>query len=120
VSTKREEYTVPTVPIGSGIEKRQQRRFVIDAPLVVRSGGRIIDKLAQLRDLSIGGVFLYSSAALQPGLPIEVLLTLPKTIGLPDDREFRCRGTALRVEKTGATRYGIAAEILEYRPITTD
>ena len=99
-------------------EKREQRRFVIDAPLIVRSGGRTLDDTARLRDLSIGGVFFYTSASVEPGLPIEILLEMSKEVGLPGKQKFCCRGTALRVHPTGPSQFGIAAEIHEYRPLS--
>jgi len=107
------------VPISttSADEKREQRRFVIDAPLVVRSGGRTLDPAARLRDLSIGGVFFFSSAPLTPGLPLEVQLTLPKEIGLPRNQDFSCRGVALRVSPAGHRRFGVAAVIHEFRDL---
>src|SRR3954463_13018557 len=98
-----------------GIEKRQQRRFFVDAPLLVRSGGHSLQ--ARLHDFSIGGIYFFSSAPVAPGLPIEIVLTMPREIGLSSDQEFCCRGATIRVHKEGHSRFGIAAQIDEYRSL---
>jgi hypothetical protein len=95
-------------------ERRGRQRFSINAPLTLFIGGREIP--AYTRDLSNRGVYFYLSLAdLQlADQEFEFLVELPPEITLSTCCRIRCRGRAIREEKTSNNLTGIAAEILDY------
>jgi hypothetical protein len=105
-------------------ERRGRQRFSINAPLTLFIGGREIP--AYTRDLSNRGVYFYLSLAdLQLfDQEFEFLVELPPEITLSTCCRIRCRGRAIREEKTSNNLTGIAAEILDYAilrdPLTID
>lgn len=95
-------------------ERRGRQRFSINAPLTLFIGDREIP--AYTRDLSNRGVYFYLGLT---DLPLfdhdfEFLVELPPEITLSTCCRIRCRGRAVREEKTSNNLTGIAAEILDY------
>jgi hypothetical protein len=95
-------------------ERRGRQRFTINAPLTLFIGDREIP--AYTRDLSNRGVYFYLGLAdLQlADRDFEFLVELPPEITLSTCCRIRCRGRAVREEKTSNNLIGIAAEILDY------
>ncbi len=88
--------------------RRQHVRTNIAVPATVTAEGHTL--AASTRDFSLGGLFLFTDAPFQAGSEIEVVLMLPKEIGLPASEMVCCHGTVVRVELAGG-RCGIAAKI---------
>ena len=68
-------------------ERRTSRRFTMTLPLSVKTEG---DEGAaalrgETRDVSFRGLYFMIDSALEPGAPIEFVLTLPKEITLAGD-----------------------------------
>ena len=67
---------------------------------------------AETRDISTGGVFLYADATFAVGSEIQIVLMLPRELGLVMDRMVCCHATVLRLEPPNAEgKQGIAASI---------
>jgi hypothetical protein len=95
-------------------DRRERPRFRMNAPLTVFIGDREIP--AYTRDLSNRGVYFYlalSDSALIDR-DFEFKVELPPEITLSTCCQIRCRGRAVRTEKTSMNLTGIAAEILSY------
>ena len=67
---------------------------------------------AETRDISTGGVFLYADAQFTVGSEIQIVLMLPRELGLVMDRMVCCHATVLRIEPPNPEgKHGIAAVI---------
>lgn len=88
--------------------RRRHERIPIAVPATVRAQGHTL--AASTRDISIGGLFLFTDAPFQPGAEIEIVLMLPRELGLPSSEMVCCHGTVVRVE-VEAGRCGVAATI---------
>jgi len=95
-------------------DRRRIPRFQVRAPLTVIAGDREIP--AYTKDLSNRGVFFYlaSDDSALIDQDFEFLVELPPEITLSTFCRIRCRGRALRKEKSRMSLTGVAAEILEY------
>ena len=83
-------------------------------PLTVRSTEPgSAEQKAQTRDVSFRGLYFLIDADYAPGMPIEVILTLPREITLAGDVHIRCFAQIVRVEPHNARR-GVAARIERY------
>jgi hypothetical protein len=95
-------------------ERRERRRFTVNAPLAILVGGREIP--AYTRDITNCGVYFYLAEA--DGALIdrnfEFMLELPPEITQSSCCQIRCQGRPLRMEKTKMGLAGVAAEILDY------
>ena len=87
---------------------RLYERLEMAAPATIRAGGHTL--AATTRDVSLGGVFIVTDAALREGTDIEVVLMLPKGLGLTASGMVCCCGKVVRTE-TMEGQYGIAAKI---------
>ena len=98
----------------SANDRRVRQRFSINAPLTVFVGDREIP--AYTRDLSNRGVYFYLALADNALIDrdFEFMVELPPEITLSTCCQIRCRGRAVRTEKTSMSLTGIAAEILGY------
>jgi PilZ domain len=84
------------------------------APAIIRAGGHTL--AATTRDVSLGGVFMVTDAALREGTDIEVVLMLPKELGLSASEMVCCYGKIVRTE-TIKGQYGIAAKIERFQAV---
>jgi hypothetical protein len=91
----------------SGVRRRHER-IKVTVPATVTVAGQSL--AASTKDISIGGLFLFTDAPFEAGKDIEIVLMLPRELGLPASEMVCCHGTVVRVE-TGAGRCGIAATI---------
>lgn len=76
--------------------KRKYKRHKTTTPATIRSGGHTL--AATTRDVSLGGLFIFTDAALREGSEIEVVLMLPKELGLPASQMVCCHGKIVRSE----------------------
>ena len=91
-------------------DKRGKRRVKSRVRATVRTGSHAV--LAETRDISAGGCFLYADESFPVGSEIQIVLMLPRELGLVTDRMVCCHATVLRVEQPNADgKKGIAAMI---------
>lgn len=91
-------------------DHRGKRRVKTRVRATVKADSRSID--AETRDISTGGVFLYADATFAVGSEIQIVLMLPRELGLVMDRMVCCHATVLRLEAPNSEgRQGIAASI---------
>lgn len=101
-------------------ERRASRRFTMNLPLTIRYS-KGVDRLqrdVRTRDVSFRGLYFTIETGLEPGLPLEFVLTLPKEVTMAGDVHIQCFGTVVRVEEHD-NRKGIAARIDRYEFLPT-
>jgi hypothetical protein len=103
-----------------GSERRQLTRYNLRTPLRFRAIGLSSDKtehFTEALNVSRGGFFFASSAALQIGMPIEATLRMPVEVtgGMPEETRCTARVVHVRNEPYGDGRIGFGAEIEEFR-----
>ena len=103
-----------------GSERRQLTRYNLRTPLRFRAIGLSSDKtehFTEALNVSRGGFFFVSSAALQIGMPLEATLRMPGEVTGRDAEETRCTARVVHVrnEPYGDGRIGFGAEIEEFR-----
>ena len=87
---------------------RRHERIHATSPATVYAGRRAI--AATVKNISVGGVFLSTDAPFSVGSKIDIVLMLPKELGLPFSRLVCCHGNIVRVEESSG-EYGIAASV---------
>ncbi len=92
--------------------RRSHKRHPTAIPAVLKQGGHAI--AATTRDISLGGLFLFTDAAFRVGTDIEVVLLLPKEIGLPESGMVCCHGKIVRTEPSSG-HFGVAAKIERFQ-----
>ena len=91
-------------------EHRGKRRVKSRVRATVKWNSRSV--LAETRDISTGGMFLYADGTFEVGSEIQIVLMLPRELGLVMDRMVCCHATVLRIEPANAEgKHGIAAMI---------
>lgn len=97
-------------------ERRGTRRFSLRLPVAVQLPDQPDPIQAHTKDVSARGVYFFVHEAIEEGVPLEFLLTLPPEITLTESIRVRCRGRAIRVERGGASgKTGVAAVIDDYQ-----
>jgi hypothetical protein len=95
-------------------EKRSTRRFSLELPITITYANNAAAELvAQTRDVSSRGVFMYLNSELAEGATLEFIMTLPREITLADPIRVQCTGRVLRVQSR-ERRQGIAVSIDKY------
>lgn len=102
-------------------ERRQVTRYILRTPLRFRAVGLASDKtehFTEALNISRGGFYFATSAALQVGMPIEATLRMPGEITGGQAEETRCRARVVHVrnEPYGDGRIGFGAEIEGFLP----
>ncbi len=89
--------------------RHSTRRYRVPAsgPVTISHEGQFVP--ATLKDVSLGGAFFFTDAPFRAGAEIQVVLMLPREVGLQNDHMVCCQGKIVRVEEH-ADRFGIAAE----------
>jgi hypothetical protein len=101
-------------------DKRSNKRVKAQDKVKVKVGnGAVHNAQAQLRDVSLRGVYLYLQNRVAEGSTLEVVLPLPKGILAGQENWIRCKCRVLRVENKGGPEYGVAATIEEFEPVDT-
>jgi hypothetical protein len=91
-------------------DHRGKRRVKTQVRATVKTASSAIN--AETRDISTGGVFLYADASFEVGSEIQIVLMLPRELGLVTDRMVCCHATVLRIEPPNHDgKQGIAAMI---------
>jgi len=101
-------------------ERRQLTRYNLRTPLRFRAVGLSSDRtehFTEALNVSRGGFFFVSSAALQIGMPIEATLRMPIEVTGKEAEETRCTARVVHVrnEPYGDGRIGFGAEIEGFR-----
>ena len=104
----------------NGSERRQLTRYNLRTPLRFRATGLSSEKtehFTEALNVSRGGFFFASSAALQIGMPIEATLRMPVEVtgGVVEETRCTARVVHVRNEPYGDGRIGFGAEIEEFR-----
>lgn len=100
-------------------ERRQVGRHSLRTPLRFRSTGVTADKsehFTEALNISRGGFYFASSAPLQVGMPIEVMLKMPTEVSGNQIEEMRCTARVVHVRNQayGDGRIGFGAEIVKF------
>jgi hypothetical protein len=90
-------------------DKRTRSRIAVNVPATVRSKDTNAEVTAVTRDLSMGGVFLYTDRRITEGSKLEIVLILPPELGLGEKQWACCQARVVRVED--GDRFGVAATI---------
>jgi hypothetical protein len=104
----------------NGSERRQLTRYNLRTPLRFRATGLSSDKtehFTEALNVSRGGFFFASSAALQIGMPIEATLRMPVEVtgGVVEETRCTARVVHVRNQPYGDGRIGFGVEIEEFR-----
>ncbi len=97
-------------------ERRSSRRFEWRLPVSLRygsGGGRERDReMANTRDISARGVFLFSDKKLEKGSEIELIFIMPPDIQPMAKQWVCCKARVVRVEdREAGKQFGVAANI---------
>ena len=90
-------------------DKRTRSRSAVNVPATVRSKDTNAEVTAVTRDLSMGGVFLYTDRRITEGSKLEIVLILPPELGLGEKQWACCQARVVRVED--GDQFGVAATI---------
>jgi len=91
-------------------ERRSSDRISKTLPARVRSGPAAPEFSATTRDLSQGGIFLYTDAEVKAGSDVELVLVLPEELTGGEKCWVCCQASVVRVEPNGS-QFGVAARI---------
>ena len=92
------------------LEKRTQARLALSVPAKVKNGDTPQEHAAVTRDLSMGGIFLYTDQQIAEGSKLEIVLILPAELGFGEKQWACCQASVVRVED-GESKFGVAARI---------
>jgi hypothetical protein len=92
-------------------DKRLRARVAVSVPATVKSPDTVVEQPALTRDLSMGGIFLYTDQRIAEGSKLEIVLILPAELGLGEKQWACCQASVVRVEDSGGPRFGVAATI---------
>jgi len=95
--------------LDSKTDKRARSRISVNVPATVRSKDTNAEVSAVTRDLSVGGVFLYTDRRITEGSTLEIVLILPPELGLGEKQWACCQARVVRVED--GEQFGVAATI---------
>jgi len=99
-------------------DQRSSRRVPAQGPVTVKVvDGVAHDASAQLRDVSMRGVFIYLSKKVRVGSTLELVLPLPAGLSEAEESWIRCTCRVVRVEEGTKNEFGVAAMIEEYEPL---
>jgi hypothetical protein len=96
--------------LDSKADKRARARLAVTVPATVKSGETARQQAAMTRDLSAGGIFLYTDQHISEGSKLEIVLILPAELGFGEKQWACCQASVVRVED-GGTKFGVAARI---------
>ena len=96
-------------------EKRTRQRIPVRLPVSIKSEDGSIQETAQTRDLSSGGIFLYTQSRITEGDELELVLVLPSELTFGERRGLCCQASVVRVEHpSSGGDFGVAAEIKRF------
>src|ERR1700751_2344441 len=91
-------------------EKRTQARLTLSVAAKLKNAEAPETHAAITRDLSTGGIFLYTDQQIAEGSKLEIVLILPAELGLGEKQWACCQASVVRVED-GENKFGVAARI---------
>jgi len=99
--------------MNSNVDRRSRKRVAARLPVRVnsKSGSKRREVVAETRDVSTNGVFLYTKSRLAEGSEVELVLILPPELTSGEKCWVCCHARVLRVEPGPGTEFGVAAEI---------
>lgn len=91
-------------------ERRSSDRLKAQVPVTInqKEAGKLT---GQSRDLSMGGIFLYTDHAFEKGSELELVLVLPAELTGGQKQWVCCRGSVVRVEDVANGGFGVAARL---------
>lgn len=94
-------------------ERRSGQRVPVKVPVSVRTPKQAIATNGVTRDLSTGGMFLYTDSRISEGSELEIVLILPPEITKSEKQWVCCRASVVRVEDSEGIdgSFGVAASI---------
>jgi hypothetical protein len=93
-------------------ERRSGQRVPVQVPVSLKATSDAGASSGLTRDLSRGGVFLYTDAQIIAGSEIEMVLILPPEITMSEQQWVCCRASVVRVEDGREGKgFGVAASI---------
>ena len=92
-------------------DKRARSRLPVSIPATVKTVEQPEEISAVTRDLSVGGVFLYTDKRIMQGSKLEVVLILPAELGFGEKQWACCQASVVRIEDGGGDKFGVAASI---------
>jgi len=93
-------------------ERRSGQRHPVRVPVSVKASSEQVAATGVTRDLSTGGVFLYTDSRISEGSELEVVLILPAEITRSEKQWVCCQASVVRVEEGREEgSFGIAATI---------
>lgn len=95
----------------SKADKRAKTRLAVSVPATVKNGETSQEHSAITRDLSAGGIFLYTDQHIATGSKLEIVLILPAELGFGEKQWACCQASVVRVEDPEGGRFGVAARI---------
>jgi PilZ domain len=96
--------------LDSKVDKRTRERVAVRVPATVKNGETAQEHAAVTRDLSMGGIFLYTEHHIAEGSKLEIVLILPAELGFGEKQWACCQASVVRVEE-GGKQFGVAARI---------
>jgi hypothetical protein len=97
-------------------ERRSKRRVPIQIPVSVKSSDGKIEESTKTRDLSTNGIFVYTTAPLEAGSELELVLVLPPEVTFSERRWVCCHASVVRVEESAkGENVGVAAVINRFQ-----
>lgn len=93
------------------VDKRSRKRVAAKVPATIKHREGTLEHSAVTRDLSMGGVFLYTNARIEQGSKLQIVLILPPELGLGEKQWACCEASVIRVEGEGSPHFGVAATI---------
>ena len=93
-------------------ERRSGQRHPVRLPVSVKAWNEQAAFTGVTRDLSTGGVFLYTDSRISEGSEMEVVLILPAEITKSEKQWVCCQASVVRVEEGKEEgSFGVAASI---------
>jgi PilZ domain len=96
-------------------ERRSLTRFPLQLLVKIQICGTDALVFAETKNISAGGIYMYTSSHLDLGSELELSLALPPQLTQSATAiDIACKGKVLRVDKDPSGTTGIAAEIFSY------
>jgi c-di-GMP-binding flagellar brake protein YcgR len=93
-------------------ERRRQKRIPVEIPVAIKAGAGQSSASGYTRDLSEGGIFLYTNSQVAEGTELEMILVLPPELTQGAKRWVCCQASIVRIEEDPTSlRRGVAADI---------
>jgi hypothetical protein len=100
------------MPQAAKSDSRRHRRFKVRVPATLRVSGHTLQGQAHVQDISVGGMFLYADSEFEPGSELQIVLMMPREIGISKGQMICCHAKVLRLDRRVEDgKYGIAATI---------